>query len=121
MFALLEHAVGDETHWDLLVESRGSDGLKTWRLRQNPLTCAGPIVAEPLGDHRRVYLDFEGEISGGRGSVRRLDRGEAELDAGAAGVTVIRLRGTHLTGEFEISSGAAAVMRRTRPAAAPNV
>jgi len=35
----------------------------------------GAFPGQRIGDHRVVYLDFEGEISGGRGRVRRIARG----------------------------------------------
>jgi hypothetical protein len=37
------------------------------------------IAAIALPDHRLHYLDFEGEISGGRGKVTRIARGSFEL------------------------------------------
>jgi hypothetical protein len=35
--------------------------------------------AERIGDHRAEYLSFEGEVSGGRGTVRRVAVGNAEV------------------------------------------
>ncbi len=77
-FALLEHATADGVHWDFLLAIEGVDALATWRLLENPLIGAGPIPAQPLPDHRRAYLTYEGDLCGGRGSVRRVDCGPAE-------------------------------------------
>lgn len=81
-------------HWDLLLES--GPVLKAWRLLAEP----GPgrvIPAEPSFDHRLVYLDYEGPISGDRGSVARWDAGsyEGELtdEGGAIHLSGERLRG----------------------------
>lgn len=109
MFALLVHETGPApaggaggVHWDFMLETPDAAGLRTWRLSANPLVERGPIVAELLGDHRREYLDFEGDIGRGRGRVRRLDRGPAELQAAGAGCTRVVLQGERLSGTFEI-------------------
>ena len=62
-------------HWDLLLERSEAPVAATWRLLRSP-TCDEPIAAEPLPDHRVAYFDHEGPVSGGRGTVQRLQRGE---------------------------------------------
>jgi len=74
-FVLLEHD-HPVLHWDFMLE-RGSV-LRTWRLDHLP-EAAGKTGVEPLPDHRVAYLDYEGPVSGDRGSVRRVDRGDFEL------------------------------------------
>lgn len=62
-------------HWDLLLEQPAAERLRAWRLLTEPAPetlCR----AEPLPDHRPVYLDYEGPVSGGRGTVQRWDWGE---------------------------------------------
>jgi hypothetical protein len=61
-----------ETHWDFMVE-RG-EALATFKL-SGPLAAA-PVEGTRSFDHRLVYLDYEGEISGGRGAVTIVERGE---------------------------------------------
>jgi hypothetical protein len=63
-------------HWDLMVEQ--GDVLRTWRLKQPP-DAEGPIVAEALPDHRLAYLDYEGPVRGGRGTVERWDAGTYDM------------------------------------------
>ena len=77
-------------HWDLMLEQNGR--LRTWRLLGEPR--AGAVVeTEALPDHRIEYLDYEGPVSGGRGSVHRVEVGEyAVLRETDAGLTV-RLSG----------------------------
>ena len=103
MFVLLEHANRAGTHWDLLVEVAGCDGLAGWRLAENPLVASGEIALERMPDHRRLYLDYEGEISGGRGIVRRLDRGDAEWRDSSLPRMCLKLFGTLLRGIAIIS------------------
>lgn len=81
--------------------------LLTWNLPKLPAAWGGDGVGEPIeatriADHRLAYLDDEGPISGDRGSVTRLDRGEYELLSKAAGVLRVRLRGATCDGEIEL-------------------
>jgi hypothetical protein len=76
-FVILRHETppGYErpSHWDLMLESGGV--LRTWALAKEPVVGSTQTV-EPLGDHRIAYLDYEGPVSGGRGTVSRCDEGE---------------------------------------------
>tara|TARA_R110002072_G_C7978996_1_gene536081 strand:+ start:97363 stop:97728 length:366 start_codon:yes stop_codon:yes gene_type:complete len=103
-FVLLEHD-HPELHWDLMLE-RG-DALLTWRLDRIP-AAAGAFAATSLPDHRVAYLDYEGPVSGNRGSVLRIDRGDFELLAAADENIFVRLKGARLQGTAEmqrVSSG----------------
>jgi len=114
MFVLLEHTTAAGVHWDLMVEAGPGGLLTTWRLRQNPIPNAAGIAAERIGDHRRAYLDYEGELSGGRGSVRRLDRGPATMREAADGRTILILGGQRLRGRFEVGGAAVGATFRRR-------
>ena len=70
-FVILEHD-HPVLHWDLMLEA--GEVLQTWRLAAPPL-AAQPIAAMAVQDHRRLYLDYEGPVSGNRGTVRRWDHG----------------------------------------------
>jgi hypothetical protein len=83
-------------HWDFMLEQGQS--LRTWRLAQAP-DVNTPIDAEPLGDHRLDYLDYEGPVSRGRGEVRRWDRGEFETIESSPQRIVVRLAGGRIRGE----------------------
>lgn len=72
-FAILEHD-WPSRHWDLLLED--GDVLLAWRLLEEPRV--GTVPAEKNADHRKIYLDYEGPISGNRGSVSRWDSGTFE-------------------------------------------
>ena len=76
-FVVLEHD-HPTLHWDLMLEAAGA--LKTWRLARPPLRENAPIAATKLPDHRLAYLDYEGPVSGNRGTVTRWDRGEYTSD-----------------------------------------
>ena len=92
-FAVLTHD-WPTPHWDLFLEA--GPALRAWRLLAEP-GAGRAVPAEPIGDHRMLYLDYEGPVSGGRGTVARWDAGtfDGELrDDGWA----VRLSGTRLTG-----------------------
>src|SRR5262249_15642668 len=77
------------------------DVLRTWRLAAPPQPRL-PIDAELIFDHRKLYLDYEGPVSGNRGNVTRGDRGvflEAPSGPGVGGnPTVVRLQGERVGG-----------------------
>ncbi|MBS0204614.1 MAG: hypothetical protein JSS49_17050 [Planctomycetes bacterium] len=93
-FAILTH---DQPflHWDFLLEHGGS--CRTWRLSQPPLT-SDRIVAEALPDHRLVYLDYEGPVSGDRGVVSQWDAGLFDWQSETPTEVAIQLRGRKLSG-----------------------
>lgn len=80
---VLEHTLADGTsHFDWLIErAPGEARLLTFRLPVDP--SAAPlglsIEADLLPDHRRLYLSYEGPISGDRGVVRRVAQGEVHV------------------------------------------
>jgi len=102
MFVLLEHDAPDGVHWDFIIEVPGCEHLPTWRLLNNPLAAPGENPAERIADHPPHFLEYEGALRAGLGSVRRLDRGEAEITEFAAGVLRAKLFGESLRGGVEI-------------------
>jgi len=102
-FVILQHD-HPHLHWDFMLET--GDVLRAWRLEREPLTDQGPIAATALGDHRILYLDYEGPVSGGRGTVVRWDGGEYfEDSAGAAGDrrhVRVRLLGRRIAGPVSL-------------------
>lgn len=76
-------------HFDFMLEGDGR--LMTWRLPNAP-TAGETVVAERLPDHRIDYLNYEGPVSGGRGTVRCWDRGIFSPPISLAGES-----STHLT------------------------
>ncbi len=82
-------------HWDLMLDN--GEALRTWRLSRPP-DADDDVSAEPLADHRRAYLDYEGPVSGGRGEVRRWDAGDFLLLEEDAGRLRLRLDGAKLKG-----------------------
>lgn len=89
-------------HWDLMLES--GDVLKTWRLLVEPTfeeLLRGPVAAEEIDDHRPAYLDYEGPVSGDRGSVIRFDQGTFDAQR-TTDNWQLHLRGKHLLGHYSL-------------------
>ncbi|MCY2951090.1 MAG: hypothetical protein NTU53_03825 [Planctomycetota bacterium] len=72
-FAVLRHEGVGEGHFDIMFQTTPGSKLATWRSAQWPLSN-GTIV-EPVPDHRAEYLEYEGEVSRGRGFVKRVTAG----------------------------------------------
>ena len=65
---------GRISHWDLLLEHPTGFGEKllAFAAPTPPEEWGHAIVVEQLPDHRFVYLDYQGPVSGNRGSVSRV-------------------------------------------------
>jgi hypothetical protein len=90
-------------HWDLMLEVGAV--LRTWRL-SSPPSPGETVAAEPLGDHRALYLDYEGPVSGGRGTVHRWDAGTYDGLTERNGAAEFHLRGTTVRGQCAIGRDA---------------
>ncbi|MFH5806866.1 hypothetical protein [Alienimonas sp. DA493] len=108
-FALLAHDWPTpgfpNPHFDLLIEDprlTGETRCRTWRLRADPRSGSA-VEAEPIAPHRAFYLDHEGPVSGGRGTVARLDGGSATWEA--TDPAVVRLDGARLRGRWRAAGG----------------
>ena len=82
-FVILEHD-HPFLHWDLLLED--GEVLKSWRLLHFP-KIGFSIPAERMPDHRLMYLDYEGPVSGNRGTVKRFASGEYRGEESNGGET----------------------------------
>ncbi len=118
--AVLQHDLQDgSSHLDLLIESTAGDdpderALATFRVAAGADAEAllgitrgsgsAEFDAERSGDHRRLYLSYEGPIPGGRGKVARLATGvvpelslsdlrcDAVIDFGAGSIALTGVR-----------------------------
>ena len=102
-FVLLRHtdvADGDRSdHFDLMLEH--GDRLLTWAIDSLPGE-GDAISALKLPDHRLAYLDYEGEISQGRGNVERIDSGSYAMVQLTEGLCVVDLGGEVLRGRVQL-------------------
>ena len=101
-FVILTHDF-PRLHWDFLVEC--GDVLKCWRLPEIPRSGEA-LAAEALDDHRVMYLDYEGPVSGGRGTVSRWDHGDYSGLTVRPGIFRLSVQGHKLRGVGELSHSA---------------
>ena len=94
-FVILRHDSPTGLHWDFMLEFGQS--LWTWALQAAPAP-GQTIAARALADHRPAYLDYEGPVSGGRGSVSQLDGGDFEPVDVKDDLVVVQLSGGKLVG-----------------------
>jgi hypothetical protein len=107
------------SHWDLMLET--GDMLRTWALAKLPrawrtareftarIAPRCPDVAEAdkvnvdaLGDHRRDYLEYEGDLSGNRGRVFRIAEGTFQEEWETPTGWCVSLQGTAINGLIEL-------------------
>jgi hypothetical protein len=93
-FVVLEHDYPTR-HWDFMLEDAGK--LRTWRLAAPP-QANHQIRAQKSFDHRSVYLEYEGPVSGDRGNVVRWDAGTFEWLLDEPGLAKVMLAGRRLRG-----------------------
>ncbi|HJZ58253.1 MAG TPA: DNA polymerase ligase N-terminal domain-containing protein [Gemmataceae bacterium] len=102
-FVILEHD-WPTTHWDFLLEAGAV--LRSWRLLGEP-AVGRDVPAEPNFDHRLLYLDYEGPLSGDRGRVRRWDAGTFDWVEDGPERVVVELNGGRLRCRAELVSSRA--------------
>lgn len=100
-FVVLQHE-WNGVHWDLMLD-RG-EGLSTWAVDE-PIRPDRDLPARQLPVHRRFYLRYEGEVSGGRGVVHRWDQGVYRELLWTDDRVEIEIRGDHLEGTLLLERG----------------
>ena len=98
-FALLIHDSPGGRHYDFFLEN--GDRLKTWSLPRLP-EAEVEIPCTALVDHRPIYLDYEGPISGNRGTVARWDQGTYAVELWSDDEILVALTGEKFTGRVEL-------------------
>lgn len=88
-YVVLHHTGISEPHFDLLIDWREDALLLAARCTSWPIDDATVVTRIP--DHRRIYLEYEGPISGNRGQVRRVTEGTCTLEVDDEGSTLVRL------------------------------
>ena len=97
-FVILTHD-HPHLHWDFFLED--GDVLRGWRLAHTP----GPELSIPATiqtNHRKMYLDYEGPVSGDRGSVVRWDAGEFEWIEQSSAFLALQITGSRIHGRVEL-------------------
>lgn len=88
-YVILRHEEIEHPHFDLMFETLPGSDLATWRSGCWPLQPATPL--QRLKDHRRAFLSFQGQLTGGRGRVYPVAQGQCALTVGEDAVWTIKL------------------------------
>jgi hypothetical protein len=103
-YAILHHTdwPGHPDHYDLLLQTAPGTSdddrvLRTFSTLRDECPANGVLLIGNQ-DHRRLYLDYEGPVSGERGRDRRVDSGECRVE----GPSVFTLTGGRLSGRITL-------------------
>jgi hypothetical protein len=100
-FVVLHHTEAAKgAHWDLMLED--GEALATWQVFAWPPGRRAVRACE-IFRHRRRYLEYEGALSGGRGTVLRVDSGDYEILDRSPDQWIVSLRGTTVRGRFVLA------------------
>ncbi|MFQ5502794.1 MAG: DNA polymerase ligase N-terminal domain-containing protein [Phycisphaerae bacterium] len=98
-FVVLHHVEATGDHYDLMIEM--GNQLATWKLHDPPEHIESePYGVDRLPDHRPLYLDYEGPISGDRGHVTRHDSGVCVVHKHTDTRWAVTFCGQHLKGDY---------------------
>lgn len=104
-FVILRHFPGRLSdrglHWDLMLEE--SESLRTWALESTP-DVASEVPCRQLDAHRKIYLEYEGPVSGERGDVSRWDAGQFDWEKDEPDEIRVKLKGQSLRGELTLTA-----------------
>lgn len=99
---MLRHEDREGVHYDLMIDT--GESLTTWKCPKPPESARdSPLDCRRIGDHRRLYLDYEGPISGDRGEVRRHDRGRCVISESSMDCWKVEFFGQRMMGKFHLS------------------
>jgi len=100
-FVVLQHDHPEGLHWDFMLDQ--GDSLATWSLPMPPAN-EHVVAARSLADHRREYLEYEGSVSGDRGTVVRWDEGHFEWIEKGPDRVVVEIVGRKIAGRICIEA-----------------
>lgn len=103
-FTISRHTGSKEgDHFDLMLEH--GEALKTWRISSPAFQSKQP--AHLIKDHRKTYLDYEGEVSGKRGKIEIWDTGTYAAEWWTEARILIALTGKQFKGRVLLEAPAA--------------
>ncbi len=92
----LLHELPDGTHhvdWMFAQDPRGTGPLTAFRIPERlEMLQRGHMQARRIPDHRPEYLTYEGEVSGARGTVRRVADGVIVGDTSHGDCWLVQIR-----------------------------
>ena len=105
MAMLVHRQAVDGDHYDLLFrDPEGEAGLLTWRLAEPTWRWCevGVLEAVAIQRHRDHYLSYEGPLTGGRGTVERVDAGQVWAVDWATNRGMLRFKTERFLGQVRL-------------------
>ena len=100
-FVIQKHSkAGNGTHWDLMLENANS--LLTWRITTLPSGENKAINGVKIFDHDKKFLNYEGPVNNGKGSVKIYDSGKYQILEKQECYWTLRLAGRNISGIFTL-------------------
>jgi hypothetical protein len=109
-YVVLRHDGIEVPHFDLMFEREAGSDLITFRFPDWPIWEVTEVTE--LRPHRRAYLSYEGNISGGRGNVQRIAEGTCRVEHTGDGTWRVTLLSDHPTVVVLTSSQGSAYFAR---------
>jgi len=108
--ALLLHQTPAGRHHDWLIggpDYRTDPSSRLWTARIRPASerwrKLGVFDLQQLPHHRRTYLRYQGPLTGGRGHVKRIDRGQVVILLWREGRIVLDVTLDRFNGPIELT------------------
>lgn len=100
-FTISKHTIGDEFHFDFMLEVENYDKLKAFRIVSTDFSK--PQKAEQNFDHRKIYLDYEGTVKSKGGFVKIFDTGTYEKVSWTKKGIVLKICSENLKGVYKLT------------------
>ena len=104
-FVIHDH-ITENRHFDLMIET-GDDLLLTWRIMPSDLDIllmSNEIQAVRIQDHEKYFLDYEGSLSTGNGSIVLFDQGNCKILKRRNNTLNVLLSGQVFIGSIQLTS-----------------
>ena len=104
-FVIHDH-ITENRHFDLMIET-GDDLLLTWRIMPSDLDIllmSNEIQAVRIQDHEKYFLDYEGSLSTGNGSIVLFDQGNSKILKRRNNTLNVLLSGQVFIGSIQLTS-----------------
>ncbi len=93
-YVIQAHHYAQMVHFDFMFENSKHEALETFQLPEKPSLqgIQQGISCRKLSPHRIDYLDYEGKVSGNRGSVEIWDAGKLQIEKEQKDMLVLKLQ-----------------------------
>jgi bifunctional non-homologous end joining protein LigD len=97
-FTISQHTIGNSPHYDFMLED--IEKLKVWKVNSIDFSQSRSAVAS--FDHRKIYLDFEGELTNNRGRIKIWDSGLYKVVSWQENEKIVDLQGKKILGVVKL-------------------